>query len=132
MRLSSDLFRELLSTKKVFNIRPSLVSQAEPTSRRPRDTKSDNQDVAIVSQDPIWLGPNLFWRLETDEYVLNTSVRNKENIVQKRKNTPVQLQGQLVPIETKEEKKSLAICIYLRRRIIHNIYKIKFYTLILN
>ncbi len=91
MRLRPDMFRGAISTQKAFNIRPSLISHVGPNSRRPRNTKSDNQDFALVSQDLIWLGPNLFWQLDTDERVLNTSVRNKEKIVQRRNNTPMQL-----------------------------------------
>ena len=120
MRLETDLFREPVSTQKASNIRPSSISRAGPTSWWPRGTKSDNQDFATVSQDLIRLGPDLFWQLETDEQVLNTSVRNKGKIVQRKKNTPVQLQGQSVPIKTEGEEEIPATRISLRGRIIHN------------
>ncbi len=123
IRLGPDLFREPVSTQRASNIRPSSISRAGPTSLWPRGTKSDNQDFATVSQDLIRLGPDLFWQLETDEQVLNTSVRNKGKIVQRKKNTPVQLQGQSVPIETEGEEEIPATSISSRGRIIHNTRK---------
>ncbi len=120
MRLGPDLFWEPVSIHKASNIRPSLISCTEPTSRRPRGTKSDNQNFVTISQDLIRFGPDLFWQLETDEQVLNTSVKNKEKIVQRRKNTPVQLQCQAVPIQTEGEEEIPATRMSLRGHIIHN------------
>ncbi len=65
----------------------------------------------------------MFWQLETDEQVLNISVGNKGKIVQRKKNTPVQLQGQSVPIEMEGEEEIPATRISSRGRIIHNTRK---------